>query len=202
MRFSAVNALALLSAANLVAASPVAVSAPAMEVAPRAWDKKPKTGGVATRDLAVRASTDVAVHKREIITAIVTAAGTAAVSAIVTKAVNAAGTLIGQIANFDNAREEFTKATVQAMSDANPDPEKFVATICYNMDWDLENPAGMDGLTSAKITSGPLNTDYDCFYMTAPNAFFSRGDGGFINLAIMNSDKCTFDSETADLRCP
>lgn len=57
------------------------------------------------------------------------------------------------------AREEFTKATVKAMADANPDPAKFVATICYNQDFDLENPAGMDGLTSAKITSGPLNTE-------------------------------------------
>ena len=45
------------------------------------------------------------------------------------------------------------------MSDANPDPAKFVATICYNQAYDLENPAGMDGLNSAKITSGPLNTE-------------------------------------------
>ena len=57
------------------------------------------------------------------------------------------------------AREQFTKATVKAMADANPDPAKFAATICYNQDYDLENPAGMDGLTSAKITSGPLNTE-------------------------------------------
>lgn len=200
MRFSTVNAIAVLSAATLTAATPVALSAPAVELAPRAWDKAPKTGGVAPRDLVVR-NTDTAIQKREIVTAIVVAAGTAAVTAVVDAAVKAAGTLISQIANFDNAREEFTKATVKAMADRNPDPAKFVATICYNQDYDLENPAGMDGLTSAKITSGPLNTDYDCFYMTAPNAFFSRGDGGFINLAIMNDDRCTFDSKTADLRC-
>lgn len=200
MRFSAINAVAVLSAASLTTASPVAAPVPA---APKGWASEPKTGGNARRDLAVRSTeTNLAIHKREIITAIVTAAGTAAVTAIAEAAVKQAGTLISQIANFDNAREEFTKATVKSMADANPDPAKFVATICYNQGYDLENPAGMDGLTSVKITSGPLNTDYDCFYMTAPNAFFSRGDGGFINLAIMNDDRCTFDSATADLRCP
>lgn len=101
MRFSTVNAIAVLSAATLTAATPVALSAPAVELAPRAWDKAPKTGGVAPRDLVVR-NTDTAIQKREIVTAIVVAAGTAAVTAVVDAAVKAAGTLISQIANFDN----------------------------------------------------------------------------------------------------
>ena len=68
MRFSAINALTVLSAASLTAASPVAVPA---ELAPRAFIKEPKTGGVAPRELVVR-NTDSAVQKREIVTAIVT----------------------------------------------------------------------------------------------------------------------------------
>lgn len=102
MRFSAINAVAVLGAATLTAASPVAVPAP---VLPKGWGAEPVTGGNARRDLAVRnTDTDLAIHKREIITAIVTAAGTAAITAIVDAAVKEAGTLISQIANFDNVR--------------------------------------------------------------------------------------------------
>lgn len=57
------------------------------------------------------------------------------------------------------AREEFTKATVQAMAESNPDPEKYVASVCYNMAYDLEYPDRMDGLMSVKFSLGPLHTE-------------------------------------------
>lgn len=56
------------------------------------------------------------------------------------------------------AREEFTKKTVAEMSARNPDPSKYVATICYNEGYDLKNPNGMDGKVSVNFRSGPLHT--------------------------------------------
>ncbi|KAK7955991.1 uncharacterized protein PG986_005213, partial [Apiospora aurea] len=141
------------------------------------------------------------VQKREILTAILTTVGTTAATAITTEAIKAASGLIKDLANFDNAREAFTKKTAEDMWAKNPDPAKFAAAICYNEAYDLEDPKGMDGLTSAKMTLGPLNTDYDCFYMTAKNALYTRGDGGFINLAFVSDKRCTFDRDTADLTC-
>ncbi|KAF4305027.1 hypothetical protein GTA08_BOTSDO06398 [Botryosphaeria dothidea] len=56
------------------------------------------------------------------------------------------------------------------------------ATVCYNMAYEVSKPAHMRGLASVRFESGVLNTDYDCFYMWAPDShFWSRGDGGFIN---------------------
>ncbi|KAK8042843.1 hypothetical protein PG994_013326 [Apiospora phragmitis] len=191
MRFTATSTLALLSAAaSIASASPTGHYSP--------------NAGVAVtekREPLPQTLDHQQVHKREILTAIVTAAGTAAATAITKAAIDAATNLIKDLANFDNAREAFTKKTAEAMWAKNPDPAKFAAAICYNEAYDLEDPKGMDGLTSVKMTLGPLNTDYDCFYMTANNALYTRGDGGFINLAFVSDKRCTFDSNTADLTC-
>ncbi|KAK6827650.1 hypothetical protein PG990_009262 [Apiospora arundinis] len=191
MRFTATNVLAILSAtASIAAATPTGHYSPNAAVAT-----------TEKRDLAQTLDSRAPVEKRAILTAILTTVGTTAATAITTKAIEAAAGLIKDLANFDNAREEFTKKTANAMWAANPDPAKFAAAICYNMGYDLQDPKGMDGLTSAKMTLGPLNTDYDCFYMTANNALWTRGDGGFINLAFVSDKRCTFDRDTADLTC-
>ncbi|KAK8052196.1 hypothetical protein PG993_003581 [Apiospora rasikravindrae] len=193
MRFTATNALALLSAtASIASATPTGHYSPNAAVAVTEKRGEPQT---------LEHPQQQHVQKREILTAILTTVGTTAATAITTKAIEAASGLIKDLANFDNAREAFTKKTAQDMWAANPDPAKFAAAVCYNMAYDLEDPNGMDGLTSAKMTLGPLNTDYDCFYMTAKNALYTRGDGGFINLAFVSDKRCTFDSDTADLTC-
>ncbi|KAK8127373.1 hypothetical protein PG984_008481 [Apiospora sp. TS-2023a] len=192
MRFTATTALAFLSAtASIAAATPTGHYSPNAGVADVATVEKrePQTLG------------HEQVQKREIITAIVTAAGTAAATAITKAAIEAATNLIKDVANFNNAREEFTKKTAAEMWAKNPDPKKFAAAICYNESYDLRDPKGMDGLNSAKMSLGPLHTNYDCFYMTANNALFTRGDGGFINLAFVSDKRCTFDKATADLTC-
>lgn len=95
MRVSTPNALALLSAATLVAASPV-------QVAPAAF-LGPVTGSEveARSEMAVRSNSEP-LEKRSVLVAIATAAGTAAATAAGKAAVEAATKLIGQIANWDN----------------------------------------------------------------------------------------------------
>ncbi|KAK8105327.1 uncharacterized protein PG998_004203 [Apiospora kogelbergensis] len=191
MRFTATNALALLSATvTLTSATPTGHYSPNAAVAI-----------AEERSVVQTLDRRAPVEKREILLAILTAVGTTAATAITTKAVEAAAGLIKNLANFDNAREAFTKKTADAMWAANPDPKKYAAAVCYNMSYDLQDPKGMDGLISAKMTLGPLHTDYDCFYMTANNALYTRGDGGFINLAFVSDKRCTFDRDTADLTC-
>lgn len=146
MRFTTANAVALLSAAaSIAAATPTG-------------HYSPNTGVVEKREPQTLGHQQV--QKREILTAILTTVGTTAATAITTKAIEAASGLIKDLANFDNAREAFTKKTAQDMWAQNPDPAKFAAAICYNEAYDLRDPQGMDGLTSAKMTLGPLNTEY------------------------------------------
>ncbi|KAH7325613.1 hypothetical protein B0I35DRAFT_474367 [Stachybotrys elegans] len=141
-------------------------------------------------------------QKREPVTATILAAvGSAVLSAVVEQAVSAAAGFIGDVASFDSGREAFTQQTTQAMFDNNPDPARFQAAACYNQDFGFADPANVDGQTRVEFAQGILNTDYECFYIAAPNQFFTFGDGGFINLSVTFSDRCTFDSETADLTC-
>lgn len=122
--------------------------------------------------------------KREPVTvAILTAAGTAAATAIVTEAVNAAVAFIGDVANFDSAREAFTKQTTDAMMANNPDPARFQAAACYNKGFSVADPANIDGQSSVEFKLGVLNTDYECMYIAAPNQFYTESEGGFINVS-------------------
>jgi hypothetical protein len=122
--------------------------------------------------------------KREpVLATILVAAGTAAVSAVISEAVSATAKLIGDISNFDAAREAFTQQTTKAMMAKNPDPAKFQAAACYNQGFSVANPANIDGQNSVKFSLGLLNTDYECMYIAAPNQFFTEGDGGFINVS-------------------
>jgi hypothetical protein len=145
----------------------------------------PAKSGLTTVTLEAR---DASVHgltKREpVIASILVAAGTAAVSAVVTEAVSATAKLIGDISNFDDAREAFTQKTTAAMMAKNPDPAKFQAAACYNKAFSVADPAKIDGQNSVKFSLGLLNTDYECLYIAAPNQFFTESDGGFINVSL------------------
>lgn len=58
------------------------------------------------------------------------------------------------------------------------------AAVCYNMGYKVSKPNQMRELTSVRLKSGVLNTDYDCFFMWGPdNHFNSEGDGGYINVS-------------------
>ncbi|KAK7935301.1 hypothetical protein PG985_000796 [Apiospora marii] len=141
------------------------------------------------------------IQKREVLTTIVATVGTAVITDLTTRAVGAATALVKDIGNWDKARQDFTQATTKAMMDNNPDPAKYVAAACYNKDYSVANPANTDGKTSVSFKLGALHTNYDCLYMSAPNTFYTHGDGGFQNLAYRNTNACTFDQSTGDLSC-
>jgi hypothetical protein len=123
--------------------------------------------------------------KREpVLAAILIAAGTAAVSAVVSQAVTATAKFIGDVSNFDSAREAFTQQTTKEMMARNPDPARFQAAACYNKAFTVADPTKIDGQTSVKFSLGLLNTDYECMYIAAPNQFFTEGDGGLINVSL------------------
>ncbi|GME39154.1 uncharacterized protein LTHEOB_8999 [Neofusicoccum parvum] len=122
--------------------------------------------------------------------------------AIVTAVVGtASGVAAGSINNilpnlntWEQVREEFTKKTVEEMWARRPDDN--VAAICYNMDYTVSKPDQVSELASVKLSSGLLNTDYDCFFLKGPDARFTpNGDGGFINFAVQNNEAtCTYDA--------
>ncbi|OSS44777.1 hypothetical protein B5807_10516 [Epicoccum nigrum] len=145
----------------------------------------PAKSGLTTVTLEARDGSANSLAKREpVIASILVAAGTAAVSAVVTEAVNATVKLIGDISNFDAAREAFTQQTTEAMMAKNPDPAKFQAAACYNKAFSVADPTKIDGQNSVKFSLGLLNTDYECMYIAAPNQFFTESDGGFINVSL------------------
>ncbi|KAK0389116.1 hypothetical protein NLU13_2691 [Sarocladium strictum] len=152
------------------------------------------------RDMAQGPAEDLS--KREPVTvAILTAVGSAAATALVNQAVSAAGKFIGDVSNFDSAREAFTKQTTDAMMARNPDPARFQAAACYNKDFGVADQANIDGQTTVEFRLGLLHTTYECMYIAAPNQFYTFGDGGFINLSFTHTNRCTFDKATADLTC-
>ncbi|CAG8909603.1 unnamed protein product [Penicillium egyptiacum] len=123
--------------------------------------------------------------------------------------------------NWNKAREQFTQLgrkrgnyfclwkssannpfpVTQGMMDHNPDPKTAVAAICYNKGYGVQNPEGIYGLHSEKLSVWPASTDYDCFYMGKNNAFWSYGDGGTINLFTRwYHGACRFDDKS-DLYC-
>ncbi|KAJ6160195.1 hypothetical protein N7497_004732 [Penicillium chrysogenum] len=121
------------------------------------------------------------------------------------KAIYAAGSAavnqIKGLKNWNKAREQFTQLVTQGMMDHNPDPKTAVAAICYNKGYGVQNPEGIYGLHSEKISVWPASTDYDCFYMGKNNAFWSYGDGGTINLFTRwQHGACRFDDKS-DLYC-
>lgn len=62
--------------------------------------------------------------------------------------------------NLDGqARESFTQKTTQEMWARNPDYKKFPAVVCYNKAYTLQDPNGKDGLLSAKLSLGVLETE-------------------------------------------
>jgi hypothetical protein len=142
----------------------------------------PARSGLSTAPLEAR---DHSLTKREpVIAAILLAAGTAAVSAVVTEAITATTKFIGDVSNFDSAREAFTQQTTKEMMARNPDPARFQAAACYNQGFSVADPANIDGQNSVEFSLGLLNTDYECMYIAAPNQFFTEGDGGFINVSL------------------
>jgi len=124
-----------------------------------------------------------------------------AATAIAAAAVKETNKVIKNLKNWTPAREAFTKATAKEMWGNNPDPKKYAAAICYNMDYSVSDPAGVAGLLKAQLKSGLLHTDYDCFFMSAGNTMKLKGDGGFINLATKSDNRCTYDKNTKFIRC-
>lgn len=82
----------------------------------------------------------------------------------------------------------------------NPNPAAYPGVACYNMGYKLKND-NVEGKINAKLTSGVLNTDYDCMYVGKGNAFYTQGDGGYINLSYRYSSGCSYDGSTGDLSC-
>lgn len=104
--------------------------------------------------------TSEALQKR--VAPVVVVAGIAAVkgAAILTKiAIEIGGDTIKDLGKWNAAREEFSKKTTAEMWARNPDYQKFPAAVCYNKGYKLQNPAGIDGLVSAKLELGQLNTE-------------------------------------------
>ncbi|RDW73603.1 hypothetical protein BP5796_07045 [Coleophoma crateriformis] len=181
MRFSAVTAVAYLSAFATAATIPT----------------------------EARSLTDVntaPVEKRQLITALVTAfltaAATEAGTLVVEDAVNAAVAEVNKVSSdFTTAREQFTQATTLNMWNSNPAPATNVAVICQNEGFTVSNTSNVHNEVSAKLTSGLLNVDYECFYMSAPNTYTPQGDGGFQNTALRFTTACTRDSSSGVLTC-
>ncbi|WYZ39334.1 hypothetical protein EsH8_III_001248 [Colletotrichum jinshuiense] len=123
-------------------------------------------------------------------------------ASVVTAAVHAAIGGLASMAFWNPVRENFVKNTVNRMYDNNPDIRRYPAAICYNKGYDVQRPAGVIGKVSAKLTLGALNTDYDCMYMEGNNQFYTRAEGGWINLGYAyDSNRCTHDRGTGDLTC-
>ncbi|KAI6379160.1 hypothetical protein MCOR25_002036 [Pyricularia grisea] len=136
---------------------------------------------------------------KEQITAAITEAVKDAVTALAVKGAKMGAQFVKDLKNWTNAREEFTKATVKEMWEAQTDKNTFPAAVCYNMGYKAEGAAG---LIKVDLKSGLLKTDYDCFYMPGNSNFKAEGDGGFINLAIQSdSNRCKYDSKAKTLTC-
>ncbi|KAK7953493.1 hypothetical protein PG996_014388 [Apiospora saccharicola] len=195
MQFSVATALTT----ALVASS--SVSALTIRLPQLSRDVASSSGDSQAQEKRDEGSAGSDIQKREILTTIITTAGTAIVVDLTTRAVNAATALVKDISNWDKARQDFTQATTKAMMDNNPDPAKYVAAACYNKDYSVSNPENTDGKTSVSFKLGALNTNYDCLYMKAPNTFYTHSDGGYQNLAYRNTKACTFDQSTGDLAC-
>ncbi|GME37697.1 hypothetical protein AA0111_g4810 [Neofusicoccum parvum] len=124
-----------------------------------------------------------------------------AAASVTTVAIEKAVDLVQAASTWDEAREEFTKEVTRKMwQERKSDKE---AAVCYNMAYDVSKPDQLRELVSVKFESGPLHTDYDCFFMEGPdNRFSSHGDGGYINLAVMSVDGiCSFEDSTSDVIC-
>ncbi|KAF7905244.1 uncharacterized protein EAF01_005765 [Botrytis porri] len=116
-------------------------------------------------------------------------------------AIEHGGDTIKNLGEWNQAREEFSKATTADMWARNPDYRRYPAVICYNKGYSVKNPAGIVGKVSAKLSLGFLNTDYDCMYMTGNNQFYTHAEGGYINLSYKYNNRCSHDRNTGDLTC-
>ncbi|KAF4554112.1 Hypothetical protein D9617_5g069880 [Elsinoe fawcettii] len=123
--------------------------------------------------------------------------------AILTKiAIEIGADTIKNLGQWKRVREEFTQKTSQEMWNKNPDYRKYPAVACYNKGFTVRDWNGIAGKVSAKLSLGMLNIDYDCMYIAGPNAFWTRSDGGYINLSYRyNPQRCSFDQRTGDLTC-
>ncbi|KAF7939706.1 hypothetical protein BELL_1014g00060 [Botrytis elliptica] len=135
---------------------------------------------------------------------VVAIAGIAAIKgiAILTKiAIELGQQTLGNLGQWNAVREKFTQATTANMWSRNPDYNKYPGVVCYNKGYSVRDPAGIAGKVSAKLSLGLLNTDYDCMYISGNNAFYTRSEGGYINLSYRYNSRCTYDGKTGDLTC-
>ncbi|KAK8859923.1 hypothetical protein PGQ11_010657 [Apiospora arundinis] len=118
------------------------------------------------------------------------------------RSVTAAVELIKNVSEWKKARDEFSKAKVKGMMEANRDPTNHAAAACYNMVYKLETPANVNSTAILSFKLGSLHTNFDCMYLKGPNTFYTKSDNGYINLAYdYFTDRCTFDKSTGDLTC-
>ncbi|KZL65706.1 hypothetical protein CT0861_02672, partial [Colletotrichum tofieldiae] len=107
---------------------------------------------------------------------------------------NAAVNQITVVADWNQAREQFNTITTQIMMDHNPDKNKAVAAVCYNMNYDIKDSNLINGLSSEELSIWPAHTK--------GNVFWPHGDGGTMNLMILKfytrwyHGACTFDRGT------
>lgn len=201
MQFKKIFVLALpvaVLAAPLVAPVTDDVAAASSELAPR--EPTPEYQ-LEVRNPQAGADQDL---KEQLIAIVLSAAkdiAKDAATAIAAAAVKEANKVIKSLKNWTPAREAFTKATAKEMWGKNPDPKKFAAAICYNMDYSVSDPSGVAGKVKVELKSGLLRTDYDCFFMSGGNTMKLKGDGGFINLAFNSDSRCTYDRNTKFIRC-
>ncbi|PVH96451.1 hypothetical protein DM02DRAFT_535258 [Periconia macrospinosa] len=207
MHFSKV-AISLVAAAALSTATPLPQSA---DVPPNAnvpattessFTGRKGTDGVLITEPAPNQQTDQALQRRQSATgASVSITSGNAIAKIAKIAIEIATDTLKNLGEWNETREKFTKETVAALWDRNPDYTKYAAAVCYNKGYRLANPAGITELASAKLELGLLNTDYDCMLIETPNQFFTDSAGGYINLAYRYDSRCSFDQSTGDLTC-
>ncbi|GME26545.1 uncharacterized protein EAE97_006828 [Neofusicoccum parvum] len=164
------------------------------------WDGVPTDA-----ETVVDLTSTSALEKRAIPAVIVGAAGiigSTALTDLTTRAIKASVGLISNLNNWNSAREGFTRTTTREMFNRNPDRRRWKAAVCYNKGYAVKDRNNVAGFRDAKFSLGPLNTDYDCMYLGAGNAFYTHAEGGYINLSYTyQRGACTFDGKTGDLSC-
>jgi len=83
-------------------------------------------------------------------------------------------------------RQDFTQRAVANLWAKAPNPNPWVACVCYNQAWGVKDPKGISEITQASVTyDSYLYVDYDCMYIADGNSFWTYGDGGYENVSVL-----------------
>ncbi|KAH8882080.1 hypothetical protein GQ53DRAFT_831848 [Thozetella sp. PMI_491] len=189
MRFSAI-------AACILATTSAVIAAPLEGNTGISTRQTFESSGIVTRDGELDRRLD------PVTLSILTSAAGAAGAWATTQALDGIKSLVSSAANWNKAREAFTKATMDKMMANIKADASFKGAVCYNMGYDINDKSKISAVTSVNFKSGVLKTDYDCFYMKSGAKFTGKGDGGFINIATNSmSGACPYDSKTVSVTC-